>query len=179
MVAFARSEAVQGIIAASAPSLLNKIDFMVVSILECRSERTICPVATSQTIANGVVAPLSGQYATLLRDTVAGLLVNHAVYITDWIDARHANVDISLAEYLRQQGASEETLRLINVAPNTNDIETTSALWALRNAQRRRDSKGGSIVTTIGGNSRLVEKINRELRKIQRLPAWQPFFVEY
>lgn len=78
---------------------------------------------------------------------------------SDWIDARHANVDISLAEYLRQQGASEETLRLINVAPNTNDIETTSALWALRNAQRRRDSKGGSIVTTVGGNSRLVEKM--------------------
>lgn len=35
-----------------------------------------------------LVAPLSGQYATLLRDTVAGLLVNHAVYITDWNDAR-------------------------------------------------------------------------------------------
>lgn len=78
---------------------------------------------------------------------------------SDWIDARHANIDISLADYLRQQGATEETLRLINVAPNTNDIRTTSALWALRNAQRRRDSKGGSIVTTIGGNSRLVEKM--------------------
>lgn len=72
----------------------------------------------------------------------------------------HASiVDISLADYLRQQRATEETLRLINVAPNTNDIESTSALWALRNAQRRRDSKGGSIVTTAGGNSRLVEKM--------------------
>lgn len=35
-----------------------------------------------------VVAPLSGQFATLLRDTVAGLLPDHTVYITDWIDAR-------------------------------------------------------------------------------------------
>lgn len=35
-----------------------------------------------------IVAPLSGQYATLLRDTVAGLLATHRVYITDWIDAR-------------------------------------------------------------------------------------------
>ena len=78
---------------------------------------------------------------------------------SDWINARHATVDISLADYLRQQGASEETLRLINVAPNTNDIETTSALWALRNAQRRRDSKGGTIVSAVGGNSRLVEKM--------------------
>lgn len=82
----------------------------------------------------------------------------------DWIDARHAAVDISLADYLRQQGASEEALRLINVAPNTNDIATTSALWALRNAQRRRDSKGGRIVTAVGGNSRLVEKMAASIR---------------
>lgn len=35
-----------------------------------------------------LVAPLSGHHATLLRDTVRGLLPNHEVYITDWIDAR-------------------------------------------------------------------------------------------
>jgi len=35
-----------------------------------------------------VVAPLSGHYATLLRDTVRALLPEHDVYITDWIDAR-------------------------------------------------------------------------------------------
>jgi poly(3-hydroxybutyrate) depolymerase len=34
-----------------------------------------------------VVAPMSGHYATLLRDTVAGLLPSHDVYITDWINA--------------------------------------------------------------------------------------------
>jgi poly(3-hydroxybutyrate) depolymerase len=34
-----------------------------------------------------VVAPLSGHYATLLRDTVAGLLPEHDVYITDWVNA--------------------------------------------------------------------------------------------
>jgi poly(3-hydroxybutyrate) depolymerase len=34
-----------------------------------------------------VVAPMSGHYATLLRDTVAGLLPAHDVYITDWINA--------------------------------------------------------------------------------------------
>ena len=39
-----------------------------------------------------VVAPLSGHYATLLRDTLAGLLPDHDVYITDWINA--ANVPI-------------------------------------------------------------------------------------
>ena len=35
-----------------------------------------------------VVAPLSGHYATLLRDTVRMLIQDHDVYITDWHDAR-------------------------------------------------------------------------------------------
>lgn len=35
-----------------------------------------------------IVAPLSGHHATLLRDTVRTMLVDHDVYITDWIDAR-------------------------------------------------------------------------------------------
>ncbi len=35
-----------------------------------------------------VVAPLSGHYATLLRDTVRTLLKDHKVYITDWKNAR-------------------------------------------------------------------------------------------
>jgi poly(3-hydroxybutyrate) depolymerase len=35
-----------------------------------------------------VVAPLSGHYATLLRDTVQTLLQDHRVYITDWKNAR-------------------------------------------------------------------------------------------
>jgi poly(3-hydroxybutyrate) depolymerase len=35
-----------------------------------------------------VVAPLSGHHATLLRETVKMLLIDHKVYITDWTDAR-------------------------------------------------------------------------------------------
>lgn len=35
-----------------------------------------------------VVAPLSGHFATLLRDTVSTLLRDHDVYITDWTNAR-------------------------------------------------------------------------------------------
>ena len=40
-----------------------------------------------------VVAPMSGHFATLLRDTVRTLLPEHDVYITDWHNAR----DIPLA----------------------------------------------------------------------------------
>lgn len=33
-------------------------------------------------------APLSGHHATLLRDTVKGLLPHYDVYVTDWVDAK-------------------------------------------------------------------------------------------
>ena len=35
-----------------------------------------------------LVAPLSGHYATLLRDTVRTLLAEHDVWISDWVNAR-------------------------------------------------------------------------------------------
>jgi poly(3-hydroxybutyrate) depolymerase len=35
-----------------------------------------------------LVAPLSGHHASLLRDTVARLLPDHDLYVTDWVDAR-------------------------------------------------------------------------------------------
>jgi len=41
-----------------------------------------------------VVAPLSGHFATLLRNTVRTLLADHDVYITDWHNAR----DVSVAD---------------------------------------------------------------------------------
>ena len=40
-----------------------------------------------------VVAPLSGHFATLLRGTVATLLRDHDVYVTDWINARDVPAD--------------------------------------------------------------------------------------
>jgi len=36
-----------------------------------------------------IIAPMSGHYATLLRGTVQKMMVDHDVYITDWIDARN------------------------------------------------------------------------------------------
>ena len=35
-----------------------------------------------------IVAPMSGHFATLLRSTVEGMLPDHDVYVTDWVDAR-------------------------------------------------------------------------------------------
>ncbi len=44
-----------------------------------------------------IVAPLSGHYATLLRDTVKAMLRDHKVYITDWKNAR--TVPLSEGEF--------------------------------------------------------------------------------
>jgi monoamine oxidase len=83
----------------------------------------------------------------------------------DWVSPEFANLDIPLDQYLRQQGASDEALRLINVASNTTDISTTSTLWALRNAQRRRDMKKGAMVGAVGGNSKFAEKMATFLKR--------------
>lgn len=40
-----------------------------------------------------LVAPMSGHYATLLRGTVARLLENHVVYVTDWADAKMVSIE--------------------------------------------------------------------------------------
>ena len=50
-----------------------------------------------------IVAPLSGHYATLLRDTVRTMLRDHKVYITDWKNARTvplAEGDFHLDDYV-------------------------------------------------------------------------------
>src|SRR5260221_7170760 len=39
-----------------------------------------------------VVAPLSGHFSTLLRDTVETMLPDHDVYLTDWISAREVRL---------------------------------------------------------------------------------------
>jgi poly(3-hydroxybutyrate) depolymerase len=57
-----------------------------------RFKRFSDDVATLDNLKNHpavlIVAPLSGHYATLLRDTVKTMLKDHKVYITDWKNAR-------------------------------------------------------------------------------------------
>ncbi|MFO1016032.1 MAG: polyhydroxyalkanoate depolymerase [Hyphomonadaceae bacterium] len=50
------------------------------ALVKARGERTDPTVL--------IVAPMSGHYATLLRDTVSAFLGEHEVYVTDWSDAR-------------------------------------------------------------------------------------------
>jgi poly(3-hydroxybutyrate) depolymerase len=55
-----------------------------------------------------VFAPLSGHFATLVRDTVKTLLADHDVWVTDWIDAKEIPITVGTfhfddyVDYVRQ-----------------------------------------------------------------------------
>lgn len=84
---------------------------------------------------------------------------------TDWTKPNYAALDIPLDEYLRTQGISKEALRLINFHPASlsNNLKTTSALWAIRNDQRGKNP-GKQAMHIKGGNSRLPEKMAASLK---------------
>ncbi len=85
-----------------------------------------------------VVAPLSGHHATLLRDTIATLLRDHDVYLTDWVDAREVPLaagTFSLADYVatiqrqvRRLGA--ESLHVLAVCQPTVPVLAATSLMA-------------------------------------------------
>ena len=53
-----------------------------------------------------IVAPLSGHYATLLRETVQSFLFDHEVFVTDWKNAREVSLPagaFSLHDYVKYE----------------------------------------------------------------------------
>jgi poly(3-hydroxybutyrate) depolymerase len=76
-----------------------------------------------------LVAPMSGHYATLLRSTVASLLPDAEVYITDWHNARDIPVSagkfdiedytLYLAEFMRALGPDIHVIAVCQPAPLT------------------------------------------------------------
>lgn len=85
-----------------------------------------------------IVAAMSGHYATLMRDTVAAMLPDHDVYITDWRDAR--NVPISegafdlddyvdyLIEFLHAMGPKTHVVAVCQ--PSVPTLAATSLMAA-------------------------------------------------
>jgi poly(3-hydroxybutyrate) depolymerase len=76
-----------------------------------------------------LVAPMSGHYATLLRSTVASLLPDADVYITDWHNARDIPVSagkfdiedytLYLAEFIKSLGSDIHVIAVCQPAPLT------------------------------------------------------------
>ena len=63
-----------------------------------------------------IVAPLSGHYATLLRDTVRTMLEGHKVYITDWKNARMVPLSEGLFHLDDYVNYVQEFIRLLQAA---------------------------------------------------------------
>ncbi|NNK79185.1 MAG: polyhydroxyalkanoate depolymerase [Litoreibacter sp.] len=74
-----------------------------------------------------LVAPMSGHYSTLLRSTVASLLPDAEVYITDWHNARNIPVSdgkfdiedytLYLVDFMRELGPDTHVIAICQPAP--------------------------------------------------------------
>lgn len=100
-----------------------------------------------------VVAPMSGHYATLLRDTVRALLPNHDIYITDWLDAamvRLADGGFDLDDYIDYVIGFLHTL-----GPDTHVLAVCQpavpVLAAVSVMAARKDALAPRSMTLIGG----------------------------
>lgn len=102
-----------------------------------------------------MVAPLSGHHATLLRDTVTSLLIDHDVYITDWIDARIVPLSAGsfhlhdyvyyIQDFIRKLGPD---LHVISVCQSTVPVLAAVALMAAEkdiNLPKSMTMMGGPI----------------------------------
>ncbi|MET1114987.1 MAG: polyhydroxyalkanoate depolymerase [Comamonas sp.] len=111
-----------------------------------RFKRFTDEAATLQTMlaqpAVLVVAPLSGHYATLLRDTVRSMLSDHKVYITDWKDARMVPLDQGVfhlddyvnyvQEFIRHLQAKYGNCHVVSVCQPTVPVLAAVSLMASR-----------------------------------------------
>ena len=89
-----------------------------------------------------IVAPLSGHYATLLRDTVKTMLKDHKVYITDWKNARSVPLSDGtfslddyvnyIQEFIRHLQASYGNCHVISVCQPTVPVFAAVSLMASR-----------------------------------------------
>lgn len=89
-----------------------------------------------------IVAPLSGHYATLLRDTVKTMLKDHKVYITDWKNARLVPLECGefhlddyvnyVQEFIRHLQAQYGNCHVMSVCQPTVPVMAAVSLMASR-----------------------------------------------
>lgn len=113
-----------------------------------------------------VVAPLSGHYATLLRDTVRALLPDHDVYITDWIDARQVPLAEGYFHFADYVAYVQDFIRLL--APDAHVISvcqpTVPVLAAVSLMAAADDPAQPRSMTLMGGpidTRRAPTEVNR------------------
>jgi poly(3-hydroxybutyrate) depolymerase len=166
--------------------------------IECAQRTTFCNLLHFRRAATRndpkvlVVAPLSGHYATLLRGTVEGLLPDHDVYITDWINASlvplaDGRFDLddyidTVVDFLQQLGPD---VHVIAVCQPSVPVLAAIALMAAAGdpaAPRSMTLMGGPIDTRVNPTKvnqvalhRPIEWFERTV--VTRVPAGYPGFM--
>ena len=136
-------------------------------------------------------APLSGHFATLLRDTVKTMLPDHDVWITDWIDAKEIPVTLGpfhfddyvayVREFLRFMGPD---CHAISVCQPTVPVMAAVALMSQAGEKLPRSltMMGGPIDTRRSPTAVNTFAKTRplgwfEAKVIQRVPLRYPGFM--
>lgn len=105
-----------------------------------------------------IVAPMSGHYPTLLRDTVEALLPEHDVYLTEWVNARDVPLsegEFSLDDYVEhlivwmKMLSAREDGRALHVMSVCQP--TVPALGAVSLMSQRGDADAPQSMVMIGG----------------------------
>ena len=156
-----------------------------------RFERDLAP-GRAQDPKVLLVAPLSGHHASLLRDTVARLLPDHDLYVTDWIDASlvplaAGRFDLDdyvhlVQRFLRELGSG---VHVIAVCQPSVPVLAAVALMAEsgdRATPRSMTLMAGPIDTRVNPTAVDRAATNRsmawfELAAAHRVPAGNPGFL--
>jgi len=105
-----------------------------------------------------IVPPTSGHYATMMRDTVKGLLPAHEVYILDWENARDVpqkHGEFGLAEYIDEVRAALEEIggdvHIIGFSQSTVPVLAATALNAQDKNKQDKNKTAPVSMTLMGG----------------------------
>jgi poly(3-hydroxybutyrate) depolymerase len=138
-----------------------------------------------------VFAPLSGHFATLVRDTVRTLLADHDVWVTDWIDAKEIPIAVGpfhfddYVEYVR------EILRFLGPGSHAISVcQPTVPVLAAVSLMAQEGERVPATLTMMGGpidTRRSPTAVNTfakhrplswfEAKVIQRVPMRYPGFM--
>jgi poly(3-hydroxybutyrate) depolymerase len=138
-----------------------------------------------------VFAPLSGHFATLVRDTVSALLADHDVWVTDWIDAKEIPIAVGPFHFDDYVGYVREFLAFmgrdshaISVCQPTVPVMAAVSLMSAagEDIPRTLTMMGGPIDTrrspTSVNNFATTRPISWfEAKVIQRVPMAYPGFM--
>ena len=99
-----------------------------------------------------LVAPLSGHHSTLLRDTVAMLLRDHKVFVTDWTDARMVTMEHGAFHLNDYVGYIQEFIRTLGPEVNVISVcQPTVPVLAAVSLLASRGEATPRTLTMMGG----------------------------